>query len=395
MNAKFHPHSFSIKAFMSSAEKAASIGSLAAALPPCEFDVESGGLEAAINYCKGNPAPTLLVIDVSESVDAFEALDRLASYCSAETKVIVTGEQNNIAYYQQLMALGVSEYLPHPLSADRFGQVVRVTLGLSERNYQLRGKLVAFHGLRGGVGCSTLVANCAWHMSQQQRVNTRVLDLDLCSGDIDLLLGAQPTDHLERLLCDEEQSYDEQLLQRASEQLAERLQVLKGRGSRASINPQVLEQRLMQLSQSSGRVLLDVPRGNIELSEQVSKQADINVLVLDPSMSSLRQLHEWQQRFESQRAEQRVITVLNYNLPERHCLLSSKQFEDVLQRPLDHILPWQPERVSESLDLGVPLVNGRGKLASALMSLSQDIMGQRERRAHNVTKWWEVFGVRS
>jgi hypothetical protein len=27
--------------------------------------------------------------------------------------------------------------------------------------------------------------------------------------------------------------------------------------------------------------------------------------------------------------------------------------------------------------------------------LSQDIMGQRERRAHNVTKWWEVFGVRS
>ncbi|MGB1238392.1 MAG: AAA family ATPase [Pseudomonadales bacterium] len=395
MNAPLPTERYQVRAFMSGPAQAENVSQLGAALPNCELHAVSGGIEAAIDYCKSHSAPPLLVIDISSRSDALEALDMLASFCTADTKVIVTGEQNSISFYQQLMALGVSEYLPHPLSADRFAQVVRITLGLSERNYQLRGKIVAFSGLRGGVGCSTLLANCAWHMSQQQRVNTRVLDLDMYAGDVDLLLGAQPTDYMERLLCEREQAGDEQLLQRASEQLAERLQVLKGRGSRAHIDAEVLSQRLDQLSQSSGRVLLDVPRTDVDQVAQVMQRADIRVLVLDPSMSSLRQLHEWQQQFAAQRPDQRTIVVLNYNLPERHCMLQLSQFESVLQRPIDHILPWQPERVSEALDLGVPLVNSRGKLASAVIKLSYDLMGQRERRTSTGRTWREVLGVRS
>lgn len=386
---------FQLRGFMADDYQANEMRRFSGSVENCQSEYASGGVEAAIAFCKVQHAPQLLVIDVGLRSDALEALDELAGYCAEDTKVVVTGNHTGIDFYQQLMNLGVSEYLTHPITADRFAQVIKFTMGLSTRNYQLQGKIVTFEGLRGGVGCSTLVANCAWHLSQQQRINTSVLDLDLRGGDIDLLLGARATEHLERLLCDQEQAQDNQLLARASEEINERLKVLKGRGSKATIDNTVLAARLQQLRQSSGRILLDTPRTEPEVGRWVQSQADIRVLVVDASLSSLRELNDWQSENRERYPNQRIIKVLNYTRPERHCLIKPLQFSEVLQGSLDHVLPWQPDKVSDALDLGVPLVSAKGKLASALAALSYDLMGQREPATKPWQKWREVLSVRS
>ena len=59
-----------------------------------------------------------LVADISGIDDPFTELERLSSVCPPDVLVALIGESREITFYRELMEIGLTEYLPRPLTRD-------------------------------------------------------------------------------------------------------------------------------------------------------------------------------------------------------------------------------------------------------------------------------------
>lgn len=144
-------------------------------------EIHNGGMAAAIEYLQHNPTPNLLILESSAATQTMVAqVDELASYCDEGVQVMVIGATNDISLYRQLMARGVSEYLVPPVTPV---QVVRSISNLfADPDAPFVGKSISVIGAKGGVGASTIAHNLSWSLSENTRVNTALIDLDLSFG---------------------------------------------------------------------------------------------------------------------------------------------------------------------------------------------------------------------
>lgn len=380
-----------LAAYAHSPDLARQLSEVGVQLAGCQQQVSSGGIAAAVSRCKARRSPELLVIDISDEAQPLQALDQLANYCEAHTRVIVLGQHNDIEFYRRIMQLGISEYLPLPLDADRYQHAVLVALGQQPLADRARGKRVAIYGCRGGVGVTMLAANLAWLMAQQLRASTALLDLDLRHGDLDLLLGFNASDRLERVMTRADDIEDTQLLERAGEQLLDRLQVYKSRHAQQPSELAIARPRIRQLCELNSRVVLDLPRSQPALSMQLLQDAELRLVVLEPGLSALRDGTEILQQLGEDVAGQRTLLVLNYTRPDKHCMISLQQIEQTLGRAVDYCLPWQPERTAQAQDLGVPLVSQSSRLSQQLEALAQDLLGHKVAVAanHPLAQLWQ------
>src|SRR5207248_10991445 len=63
--------------------------------------------------------PTRRSSDLISGIDdPFTELERLASVCPPDVQVALIGENREITFYRELMELGLTEYLPKPLTRD-------------------------------------------------------------------------------------------------------------------------------------------------------------------------------------------------------------------------------------------------------------------------------------
>ena len=179
------------------------------------MDIRDGGIPAAVSYLSENPTPNLLIIEsTAESSQILAQIDQLAEHCDENVKVMVVGAVNDIMLYRQLVARGVSEYLVPPVQPV---QLLRSISELfSDPDAPFIGKQIAVLGAKGGVGSSTIAHNLSWALSENARVNTTLVDLDLSFGTTaldfnqeapqtvaDALLAPERTDDsvIERLLA--------------------------------------------------------------------------------------------------------------------------------------------------------------------------------------------------
>ena len=80
------------------------------------FEIEEGGLAAAVARLKEASTPNLLVIESrAPATKLIAQIDELAEYCDEGVEVMVVGATNDIQLYRQLVARGVSEYLVPPV----------------------------------------------------------------------------------------------------------------------------------------------------------------------------------------------------------------------------------------------------------------------------------------
>ena len=383
-----------MRVFAGESENARQLESVSGQLSRYQPVVEVGGVDAAITYCRQNRSPDLLVVDVSAEADAFAALDRLADHCEAHCRVLVVGSRNEIGFYQSMMALGISDYLPLPLDADRYQHAVQIAMGDKVHRTVRLGKQVAIMGSRGGVGVTTLAANLSWALAHELNINTAVIDLDLQHGDLDLLLGFTASERLAQVMDTPLNENDLTPLERAGDTLAERLTAFKSRGMRAMADG--AKNCLEMLCQRYNRVVIDMPR----LGPQpfaLLQQADIRVLVTEPGLSSLRETAETLQLLGPDQPGHRTLVVLNHVRSEKHQLVSPLQIEQTLRRKPDFILPWQPDQAVSAQDLGTPVVAGNSRLSQQIRLLARNLIGHQSEapRKRSLAGLLERLNVRS
>src|SRR5215470_666698 len=95
-----------------------SAAALRKGLEGSNLSIKRGNIRNAIRMLETDTDLFALVTDISGIEDPFTELERLASVCPPDVRVALIGENREITFYRELMELGVTEYLPRPITRD-------------------------------------------------------------------------------------------------------------------------------------------------------------------------------------------------------------------------------------------------------------------------------------
>src|ERR1700757_1148806 len=95
-----------------------SAAALRKGLDGSNLSIRRGTIRNAIRLLETDTELFALVVDISGIDDPFTELQRLSGVCPPDVRVALIGESREIIFYRELMELGLTEYLPRPLTRD-------------------------------------------------------------------------------------------------------------------------------------------------------------------------------------------------------------------------------------------------------------------------------------
>src|ERR1700726_2939105 len=182
----------SVQAFCETPETSAAVESAGVdrRLGKAHLTIKKGGRLAAIETYHSVPTPNVIILETEGSTDILAGLDQLATVCDAGTRVVVIGNENDVAPYRELVRRGGSDYVIGPVETL---DVVRSICGLFSASEAVAvGRIIAVVGAKGGVGASTVAHNVAWAIARDLALDSVVIDLDLAVGTAGLDYNKDP-----------------------------------------------------------------------------------------------------------------------------------------------------------------------------------------------------------
>ena len=303
-----------------------------------------GGLEAAPAHYADRPTPQVVVVeDDSEDSVLLGRLERLAEVCEPGTRVVVVGARNDIALYRRLLAQGVSDYLLRPVAARQVTAALDAIF--ADPAAPSRGKVVAFWGVRGGAGASTLAQNVAWALGRGQGEAAVYLDLDLAFGTSLLACNLDAKQSVADALANPDR-LDQVLLERVLVAYDEALSVLPSPGdprAAGEINPEGVDKLVDLAARMAPAVVVDLPHLWTPWTQHILAVADEAVLVANPDLFSLRDAKSMVEILGPRRGEAAPLRLaLNKLDAARRTQLSPRDFEETLNLAPSLALPFDP-----------------------------------------------------
>jgi pilus assembly protein CpaE len=353
-------------------------------LPGASPEIRRGDIAAASAALRKLPTPQVLVIDIAGHPQPVAALEDLAQIVEPDVRVLVVGEREDLGFYRQVTrSLGVLEYLHKPLTAamvaQHFGPCLarRAASGWSVRG----GRVVAVTGARGGVGATTVAANLAWFLAEETRRHTVLLDADLQRGTAALMLGGTPGAGL-RAALENPDRVDELFVERTAAPLSERLHLLASEealSEQPGYAPGAAEALIGALRRRYNHIVLDVGFANAPLSRELLALANQRVIVMEPSLASLRDALRLLQLPAGPAQAHRPVLVLNRQ--GRRGGLERKQIAETMRAEPDIVIPDLPRQLDAAATLGEPAAAKRGAFRSAIERLALEAAAGRSGEA--------------
>lgn len=306
-----------------------------------KVELQPGGLDAALMYCKKNPTPELLVVEIAEqNSELLARVDQLADVCDATTRVIVIGHSNDIGTYRTLLRRGVSDYLPSPISR---ATVIESVQGLfNTAGGQALARTIAFFGAKGGVGSSTIACNTGWALARMFSQDVAVVDLDVAFGTVALAFNVDAPQGIDAALTDGAR-LDDELLARYMPKYDDHLALLASPAS-LDANPAVdrvaFERVLEKVRRASRFVVLDLPHAWAPWVRDTLTDADEVVMTVAPDLAALRNAKRLIESLRPLRGQDRPLRyVLNHVGGAKKTELSAKEITEGLGLPPTVVIP--------------------------------------------------------
>ena len=340
---------------------------------------QPGGLRTAIQQLSVVASPSILVVDLSESIDPIEEINNLAEVCEPGTIVIALGQINDVRLYRDLMVNGIQDYLLKPFSADQLretliqAQTVLAGPRASDHIGEQQHAACAVVGVRGGCGASTLTTSIAWLMSEKLKRHTAILDLDVHFGTDALGLDLEPgrglTDAIEN-----PSRIDGLFIERAMVRATEHLSILS---AEASIEQPVVSDGtayqllLEEMQYSFEMTLVDLPRQSLILLPSLLERVTSVVLVTQFTLAAARDTIRLLSWLKAHASDKRVVLVANRVLPAGG-EISRADFEKSIERKVDLVITEDPKLFAEAAKFGKAVADvARGsKAGQALEQLA-------------------------
>lgn len=343
--------------------------------------VHGGGIPAAVRQFQTQSTPNLLLVESAGAQDALMAnLAALAEVCQPDTKVVVIGHVNDVILYRELIRQGVSEYLVAPVGPLQLVQTV-ASLYRSEKAAPV-GRVIAFMGVKGGTGSSTIAHNCAWEMARSSGAETAIVDLDLAYGTAALDFNLDASGGLLEALVQPER-VDELLLDRLLVRLGDKLSLLCGPGGvdrEVNVEAHAVETILTAMRGNMPQIIVDVPNVWAPWVRFTLLHADQIVLTAEPELASLANTRALMELLKSARPnDQPPSLVLNQvGMPKRP-EISAADFRKAAGSEITAIVPFDPQNFGTALNNGKMLIEvaPRSKPAEVLSKLAHGLTGER------------------
>lgn len=339
----------------------------------------TGGFAAALEGCRRQPAPAVLVVDLDGQASPLQAVAELAAVCPPDCRLVTLGSAHDLNLYRALLHSGVHDYLCKPVPLDQFASTLRRARDPDDGQHHgsRTGRTIAITGVGGGRGTSTVAAGLGQLLAQQRHSRSAVVDFDRGRGDQALLLGHEGDAGLAAALGTAQ--IDSRFLERALARIDERLYLL-GQQPDLRGHDNIASEHLLNLGASLcqlfNQVIWDLPAGRCHGALDVLEHADTRILLCDFSVQDARNCLRLLREIGDESNGQRLLLVGNALRPGHLDLIERQQFEDFVGHKVDLVLPHAGSVLADSLLAG-PLDLGRAPaLQQALLDLADLACGR-------------------
>ena len=315
---------------------------LAEALAERETQVRRGNIGTAIKTLAASPSPRLLFVDLDGSEFPAGQIHELAAVCEIGTLVVALGSNDTARFARELLACGVSDYLPKPVSVSDIHDAVATVLEDEETSMPAyAGQVVAFASC-GGSGATTLAVLTARTAAAQGNY-VSLLDLERGYGALPLMIDVEPALGLDELLdtAAATTELEPDLIDGVRTAASTRISVYGYRPSDSlppQPTPSAVQRVLEHLANRSHLVIVDGLTDTDTLFS-VLENADKRVLVFEPTLVSLNRTAY---RLALLGKERRVILVESHTRAHKNALAADEIRYVLAGRGPDVTIPFEP-----------------------------------------------------
>jgi pilus assembly protein CpaE len=344
--------------------------------------VIEGSIAAAQDYISKSAPPNLLIVDIDDVDDPVKSLGELAELCPPEMMVIALGKRNELSLYRDLIELGLTDYLLKPVTLAMLERSLRGEkrpksgLGSGNKN---QAELIAFMGVRGGVGTTTMAGSVAWCLAHLYQKRVALLDLDLQFGNLALSLDLVPAPGLREAL-EYPSRLDSRLLSTAMLEESARLKVLAAEEpllDQMHVAPGAIDTMLNVLRSDFDFIVADLPRVLSEENRRMMTLAGTVGLVTDLSLAAARDLLRLSDFAKTMTPSARHMIVANYVGAKHRGEIAKADFERVTALEIAHVVPFEPTAAFTTSSTGnvLPAALRYTPAAAAMRAMAMHISG--------------------
>ncbi|MGY2805160.1 pilus assembly protein CpaE [Bradyrhizobium sp. USDA 4506] len=330
-----------------------------------------------------------LVTDISGIDDPFTELERLASVCPPDVKVALIGDNREIIFYRELMEIGLTEYLPTPITRDMVLDQLRPKLigDVAPAQNDRGGHVVSICGAQGGAGATSVAINLALQLAETTKAKVALLDLHLQGGETAVMLGVRPGPGL-RIALENPMRADTLFLERAAIEVNDRVCLISGDeelDAKLDIAEAGVRHVLGLLRQRFNYVVVDVPvpfPASIYPVIQMSRHV---LVLLEAEVTGLRNAHALRNAVTNIAGKDRVFTLLNR--ADRAGGLPRATIVKALGAEPDMVIPDLGKGMTQAVNLGVPALKHVSGLRRHLAPIVREITGVGAKKRAGWKRW--------
>lgn len=326
--------------------------------------------------------PTAVIITISNIAEpALNLIRRINLECPT-TAVICASRDSSPDLILRSMRLGARDFLRLPINEAEFATIIERTGEFAVEHLndepKKRGRAIAIFSSKGGCGCSLIATNLALI----QNSPTVLVDLNLQSGDLELMLGLRPKFSLADVVENRDR-LDDALLANYLTTHSKNVSLLAApvkAESAEEIEPKHIYEVMELLRQRFDTVVIDTPHTFDALTISALDHADQILVVLNLEIHAIRSTRRALEIFNRLGYPAKKIRIV-VNRWSKNIELDQKQVEDFLGEKVIGFIQSDYRAAVNSINLGQPLIESAptSKVAADLRHLAAQLFdGQSE-----------------
>lgn len=283
-----------------------------------------------------------IIIELTRSQNVSEDMRRISHLLPNNTSVIVVGTEGTICTIRNLKTLGF-HYLFWPACQEEFVELLHNLRPTQANNVKLsptrKAKNIAILGAKGGVGTSFFASQLAQNLAEKHNSSCVVADYNFTGGNLDILLNVENFSKRNVSSAEVSTTLDTTYAMSMTQDVNKLLSLLSIESDTLN-EPEmrdILRTVINALSSQFNFIVEDFSSTSSckEQLEYIAKNADIVLLVMDKTVSSLREAKRLLDALKSHNSIARHITILNNTRPEKAATVSDQEVKSFLEESPD------------------------------------------------------------
>ncbi len=301
--------------------------------------------------------PSAVVINLNHMGEpALKLVQRIVSDCPG-TAVICASRESSPDLILRSMRTGARDFIRLPINDDELSTVIERTAEFNleqvEDEPKKRGRAIAVFSSKGGCGTTLIATNLA----MTQKTPTVLVDLNLQSGDLELLLGLKPKFSLADVVENRER-LDDALLASYITPHSKNVSLLAAptkAESAEDIEPKHIYEVMELLRQRYDNVIIDTPHNFDSVTISALDHADQILVVLTLEIHAIRSTRRALEIFDRLGYPRKKVRLV-VNRWSKNIELDQKQVEAFLGERVVAYIQSDYKAAVNSINLGQPVV---------------------------------------